>query len=83
MTLICLFPACQARATHQCFDCGHWHCDAHLLYIWMPTTTGSFAETLCASCLASPYAAQDRDGDWTLASLDMPSDERSLSSLHA
>jgi hypothetical protein len=83
MTLNCLSLACQAPATHQCFDCGRWYCDAHLLHIRMPTATGSFAETLCVSCLASPFAAQDRDGDWTLASLDVPSDAGSLSSLQA
>jgi hypothetical protein len=83
MTLNCRFPACQARATNQCFDCGRWHCDAHLLHIRMPTATTSFAEVLCASCLASPFAAQERDGDLTLASLDVPSDDHSLSSLHA
>jgi hypothetical protein len=38
---------------------------------------------LCVSCLASPFAAQERDGDLTLASLDVPSDEGSLGSLHA
>jgi hypothetical protein len=83
MTLNCLSLACQAPATHQCFDCGRWYCDAHVLHIRMPTATGSFAETLCVSCLASPFAAQDRDGDWTLASLDVPSDAGSLSSLQA
>jgi hypothetical protein len=83
MTLNCLSLACQAPATHQCFDCGRWYCDAHVLHIRMPTATGSFAETLCVSCLASPFAAQDRDGDWTLESLDVPSDAGSLSSLQA
>jgi hypothetical protein len=83
VTLNCRFPACQARASNLCFDCGRWHCDAHLFHIWMPTAIGSFAEALCVSCLADPFAAQDRVGDVTLASRDVPSEEGSLSSLQA
>jgi hypothetical protein len=78
MCFTCRVSTCHERPTDECFECGQWHCDAHLLSVQMPTASGAFAERLCSTCLASHVAAPDRYGCVRVAGMDCvnPPEER-------
>jgi len=58
----CREDTCGQRATDRCFECGDWHCQAHLTHIKLPTAEGLFGEVLCATCLQEHLAHTDPYG---------------------
>jgi hypothetical protein len=78
MRFTCRVSTCHERPTGQCFECGQWHCDAHLQSVQMPTASGAFTELICPACLASHVATPDRYGWVQVAGMDHvnPPEER-------